>query len=314
MKEEDQTFRNTIEMLSWVCQDISELEKMISHDGHIEALITVFKHYVGEAIIAIGDSAGQTNGVLINDLLVVKAEDAIAVQFPDDVLHCPVGNAFIYNNPEGPNIIQLDNDGQTLGISIVPNEVLSDSDQRLLVAFHFIMDSFNSDLENDEIAASFVELLLKSYVFSNATDTEKEQYIKDKVKELNNSCFISSLLNEALSNIKIHKGNEQDCIKIIEFIKSELPQLGKMDFRDFTLEYSKTASYYVMVRKDKTEITFTYDSELDYIFMAAKKDENRYTKENYEDSDEYRKLIIIESFLKAVAGKMKSKDFFNSIS
>lgn len=314
MKEEDQTFKNTIEIIGYLCQDISELEQIISHDGHIESLISVFKHYVGEAIIAIGDSAGQTNGVLINDLLVVKAENAIAVQFPENVLQCPVGNAFIYNNPEGPNIIQLDNDGNTIGISIVPNEMLSDNDQRLLVAFHFIMDSFNSKLDDDEIAAGFVELLLKSYVFSNATDSEEENYIKEKVKEVNNTCFISSLLNEALSNIKIHKGNEQSFIKIIEFIKSELPEMGKMDFRDFTLEYSKTASYYILVRKELKEVTFTYDSELDYIFMAIENDENRYTKENYEDSDEYRKLIIIESLLKTVAGKMKSKDFFNSIS
>lgn len=314
MKSTNQAYNKTLQVISVLCEDALALNEVSKRIDDVAALVATFRNIVGKTIIEIDDSKGNINSIEVDGLLIISADDAFIIQVPDNIIQCPVGNAVKYNFKEQPNIVQIDNDGRSLDISVVPNDYLSESDKRLVVAIHFLIQSFNNNEDDEDTAKQFLELINRMFKFNNSSESEKREITKKQEDKVDKPCFISSILYEALSNIKIHKNNEQGFIKIIEFIKSELPEMGKMDFRDFTLEYSKTASYYILVRKELKEVTFTYDSELDYIFMALENDENRYTKENYEDSDEYRKLIIIESLLKTVAGKMKSKDFFNSIS
>lgn len=314
MKSTNQAYNKTLQVINVLCQDVLALNEVSKRIDDVAALVSTFRNIVGKSLIEIDDSQKNINSIQVDGLLIISADDAFIIQMPDDIIQCPVGNAVKYNFNEQPNVVQIDNDGRSLDISIVPNDYLSESDKRLVVAIHFLIQSFNNNEDDEVTAKQFLELINRMFKFNAENDSEKEETIKNQQEKVNKPCFISSVLYEALSNIKIHKNNEQSFIKIIELIKSDLPKMGKMDFRDFTLAYSKTASYYSLVRKEMKEITFTYDSELDYIFMAKENDDNRYTKENYEESDEYRKLIIIESFLKAVAGKMNSKDFFNSIS
>lgn len=313
MKE--QAFSKTIKVINILCQDISALEKVSKDITDVAAVIATFRNTLGKAIVDIDDSGGKVNSLLVDNLLIISADNAFTIQIPEYTLQCPVGNAVKYNFSEAPEIVQLDKDGDSLEISIVPNDYLSQADQRFVTAIHFLISSFNENQDDKETANKFVELLVRMYEFCDLSDSEKEEKIKEQHNKVNRRCFLSDMMCEALNNIKIPKANEESLIEFIQLTKLEFEKNKEIDFRDFVISYQKAANYYNFIQKHKrTNILFTYDSELDYLFITDKNTDKKYNKEDYEGEAEYQKILVVEGLLKSIAGKIKAKEFFDSIS
>ncbi|WP_329028783.1 hypothetical protein [Pseudomonas aeruginosa] len=300
-KEVEMDYSLALHTLAYVCQSKENLDGIVDKGDFFENVVSYICLNIANAVTAISDSNGKMNSQSINELFIILDGKNIIIELPEGSIDCIAGNAILFG--ETVELVQLDKSQGEMEISVIPEEMVPPNDTIIIGAMRLIIQSMSKEVNLEDIPEMVIEVIKHGH---NVIEKASAEF---------NHCFLSDMLHDALNNIKVPKANEESFIEFIELTKLEFEKNKEIDYRDFTLSYQKSASYYNFIQKYKrTNILFTYDSELNYLFITDKNTDQKYKKEDYEGEDEYQKILVVEGLLKSIAGKIKAKEFFDQIS
>jgi hypothetical protein len=303
------TYTTTLQTLIFLCQSPENVKKLTSADDFLEQVIAAQRDIINKAFQQMEND--KTNALKVDDLFVIRHDESIMIELPKFALGSPVGNSILFHN-DNATLIHLENESGNLSVDEIPAELTSSEDKVLISAVGLIIRSILENVPIEDTAETLAKFVSYAHEINNSKEEDREKVFKSKLGE---KCYISTIMNDALNKNKVPKTQEENFIKFIALVSLELDNSGKFDFRDFVISHQKSANYYNFIQKHRrTNILFTYDSELDYLFITDKNTDVKYNKEDYESEDEYQKILVVEGLLKSIAGKIKAKEFFDSIS